>query len=155
MHVGEKEYFWDSKAKGRQKTNSEFADDVQAFLEPYAIKCVYMDPSAEAFHLELRRRGMHVVHANNDVLNGISHTCSEMRKGNLFICAECKNTIRQIEGYVWDNKAAERGEDKPVKVEDDCCDALRYATYSHKVAVYDPYAHNPVEFMKNKYQITR
>lgn len=151
----EKEYFWDSKAKGRQKTNSELANDVQNFLEPYAIKSIYMDPSAEAFHLELRRRGMHVVHANNDVLNGISHTCSEMRKGNLFICSECKNTIRQIEGYVWDTKAAERGEDKPIKVEDDAIDALRYGIYTHKVAVYDPYAHNPAEFIKNKYQVTR
>lgn len=149
----EKEYFWDSGKKGRQKTNSEFADDIQEFLEPYAIKNIYMDPSAEAFQLELQRRGMHVVHANNDVMNGIAHTCSEMRKGNLFILSECKNTIRQIESYVWDSRASARGEDKPVKVEDDACDALRYAVYSHKVAVYDPYAHNPVEFQKNKYQV--
>lgn len=150
----EKEYFWDSTKKKRQKTNSEFADDVKEFLEPYAIKNIYMDPSAEAFQLELQRRGMHVVHANNDVLNGIAHTCSEMRKGNLFILDECVNTIRQIEGYVWDSRAAARGEDKPVKVEDDACDALRYAIYTHKVAVYNPYAHNPHEFQKNKYQIT-
>lgn len=151
----EKEYFWDSKEQGRQKTNSEFADDLQEFLEPYAIKNIYMDPSAEAFQLELRRRNMHVVHAKNDVLDGITYTCSEMAKGNLFICEECVNTIRQIESYVWDSRAAQRGEDCPVKVEDDACDALRYAIYSHKVSVYNPYMHNPGEFMKNKYQITR
>lgn len=148
----EKEYFWDSKAKGRQKTNSEFADDVQAFLEPYAIKGIYMDPSAEAFHLELRKRGLHVVHANNDVMNGITHTCSEMQKGNLFILEECKNTIRQIESYVWDAKAAIRGEDQPVKIEDDCPDCLRYACYSHKVSVYDPYSHNAAQYNQNRFQ---
>lgn len=153
----EKEYFWDSKSKGRQKTQSEFANDVQEFLEPYAVKSIYIDPSAEAFHFELRKRGMHVVHANNDVLNGIQYTCSEMQKGNLFICSECTNTIRQIEGYVWDNKAALRGEDKPIKTEDDACDALRYAVYTHKVSVYDPYKEtaNQQQFMKNKYQVSR
>ena len=151
----EKEYFWDSGKQGRQKTNSEFADDLQEFLEPYAIKSIYIDPSAEAFQLELQRRGMHVVHANNDVVNGIAHTCSEMRKGNLFILSECKNTIRQIEGYVWDSRAAVRGEDKPVKTDDDCCDSLRYGVYTHKVAVYNPYVHNPYEFNRNKYEITR
>ncbi len=151
----EKEFFWDSKAMGRQKTNSEFADSVQEFLEPYAVKTIYMDPSAEAFHLELRRRNMHIVHANNDVMNGITHTASEMAKGNLFICDECKNTIRQIESYVWDSKAAARGEDMPVKVEDDSCDALRYAIYTHRVAVYQPYAHNPTDYLRKRFEPTR
>jgi PBSX family phage terminase large subunit len=147
----EKEYFWDSRVKERQKTNSEFARDLQEFLEPYAIKNIYMDPSAEAFHLELRRLGMHVTHANNDVMNGITHTASEMAKGNLYICAECKNTIRQIEGYVWDSKKAKLGRDEPVKVEDDAPDALRYAIHSHKVATYDPYKHNAQDYLKNRF----
>lgn len=151
----EKEYFWDSKKKGKQKTNIELANDVQAFLEPYALKGIYMDPSAEAFHLELRRKGLHVVHANNDVISGITHTASEMSKGNLFICEECVNTIRQIEGYVWDSKAALRGVDAPVKTEDDAVDALRYALYTHKVSVYNPYAHNPGDYLRNRYQPTR
>jgi phage terminase large subunit len=133
----EKEYFWDSAKKGRQKTNSEFADDIQEFLEPYGVKQIYIDPSAEAFQLELRKRGMHVVHANNSVLDGITHTCSEMAKGNLFIMDECKNTIRQIQSYVWDPRAAARGVDAPLKQDDDAPDALRYAIYSHKVPVFN------------------
>ena len=153
----EKEYFWDSKAKGRQKTLSEFANDVEEFLEPYAVKNIYIDPSAEAFHLELRRKNMHVVHANNDVINGITYTASEMCKGNLFILENCMNTIRQLEGYVWDSRASMRGEDKPIKVEDDCCDCLRYALYTHKVSIYEPYkdAQANQDFLRNKYNPTR
>ena len=147
----EKEYFWDYKRMGRQKTNSEFADDIQEFLEPYAVKNIYIDPAAASMQLELQRRGMHVVHANNDVMNGLTYTCSEMRKGNLLICSECKNTIRQIESYVWDTKAAARGEDKPVKVEDDACDALRYGVFTHKVAAYNPYTHNPNQYTQNRF----
>jgi PBSX family phage terminase large subunit len=150
----EKEYFWDSKAKGRQKTYSEFGDDIERFLEPYAVRNIYIDPSAEAFHHELRKRNLHVVHANNDVLNGIAYTASEMAKGNLYICSECKNTIRQIEGYVWDSKAAARGRDEPVKVEDDTVDCLRYGIYTHRVSKPSEHVHNPAQFMGSRYEPT-
>ena len=133
----EKEYFWDPKQKGRQKLNGEYAEDVANFLEPYSIKAIYMDPSAESFQLELQKRGKHIVHANNDVKNGIQYTLSEMQKGNLFICEECVNTIRQIESYVWDPKAVERGEEKPLKENDDACDALRYGVFSHRIPSYN------------------
>lgn len=133
----EKEYFWDPKKKGRQKTNSEFADAVQEFLEPYGVKNIYIDPSAEAFQLELKRRGMHPVHANNDVENGIQVLTSEMKKGNLFIMEDCPNLIREIEGYVWDSKSAERGWDEPVKKDDHAIDALRYAIATHKVSNFN------------------
>jgi PBSX family phage terminase large subunit len=151
----EKEYFWDPKKKGRQKTNSEFADDLQHFLEPYAIKSIYIDPSAEAFQLELRKRGMHVVHANNDVTNGIQIMTSEMAKGNLVVCEECVNLIREIQSYVWDSKAAEKGYDEPLKKDDHAVDALRYAIASHKVNRFDEEAHYRKQevFLREKYQV--
>ena len=148
----EKEYYWDPKEKGRQKTNSEFANDVQEFLEPYAIKAVYVDPSAAAFKLELQRRGIHVIDANNDVLYGIDVMTSEMAKGNLYICSECTNTIREVEGYVWDSKAAARGEDAPMKKNDHAVDGIRYVLATHKVAVYNPYQHTPGDYLKNRFQ---
>ncbi len=151
----EKELYYDPKVAGRQKTNSEFADMVQEFLEPYAIKNLYLDPSAAAFQLELQRRGIHVVHANNDVANGIQKMTSEMAKGNLVVCSECKNTIREIESYVWDSKAAERGIDEPLKKNDHATDALRYAIFTHKIAPVSTYTHSPTEYMRNKYSPTR
>ena len=153
----EKEYYWDPKEKGRQKTNSEFAQDIEQFLEPYNVKGIYCDPSAASFKLELRRKGLHVIDANNDVEDGIGIMTSEMAKGNLFVCSECKHTIREIEGYVWDSKAAERGRDEPVKKFDHSTDALRYAIATHKVSVYDPYkdTKNQQEWMQNKYAISR
>ncbi len=147
----EKEYYWDSKKTGRQKVNSEFAKDVAEFLEPYAIRGIYMDPSALSMKLELQRMGMHVIPADNDVYNGIEKMTSEMSKGNLYVLKDCPNLIREIEGYVWDSKKSAQGEDEPVKKADHGVDALRYGIYTHKPAVYNPYAHNPQEFLKNKF----
>lgn len=149
----EKEYVWDSRKQGRQKTNAEYADDVFAFLEPYSIKGLYVDPSAAAFKLELRKRGFHVIDADNDVVNGINFMTSEMQKGNLFVCEECTNLIREIESYVWDPKASERGEDEPLKKDDHSIDSVRYAVYTHKIAVYDYQAHNQLQqnWMQNRF----
>lgn len=152
----EKEYFWDSKTQARQKVNSEFAEDVQQFLEPYGVRNIYLDPSAEAFQLELQKRGMPVCHANNDVENGIQMMTTEMKKGNLYVMDECTNLIREIESYVWDSKAAERGWDEPVKKDDHAVDALRYAIASHKIETYNPYGanivtHNPNEYLQGRF----
>ena len=132
----EKEYYWDSKKEGRQKTNAQYADDIEAFLEPYGVKAVYVDPSAAAFKLELQKRGIHCVDAYNDVSNGIQILTQEIGNGNLFVCEECTNLIREIEGYIWDGKKAEIGRDEPVKKNDHACDALRYAIATHKVRTY-------------------
>lgn len=153
----EKEYYWDPKKRARQKTNSEFADAVQEFLEPYGVRNIYIDPSAEAFQLELNRRGMHTVHADNSVEKGIQVTTSEMKKGNLFVMAECENTIRELESYVWDPRAAKKGYDEPLKENDHSVDALRYAINTHKPSTYDQNkeAERQREWMKNKYEPTR
>jgi len=152
----EDEYFWDHKAKERTKTNSELADDVQAFLEPYGVRHLYIDPSAASFKAELRKRGIATIDANNDVLDGITTLASELKKGNLFIKPNCKNLIRELEGYVWDNKAAEKGEDKPVKKNDHLIDALRYVIHTHKVAEYQPYKqqHDVNNYLNNRFNPT-
>jgi len=147
------EYFWDRKATGRAKTNLEYANDVQEFLSPYGVKQLYIDPSAAAMKEELRRKGFHPIDANNDVYNGITHMVSEMRDGNLYVLDRCTNTIREIESYVWDPKASERGEDNPLKQDDHCMDALRYAVYSHRPAYFDDVAlqRQQREYMQNRF----
>jgi PBSX family phage terminase large subunit len=138
----ESEYYWDSVKQGRQKTNSELVDDLKRWLEPYAVKSVYIDPSAAAFRLEMQRAGLRPVNADNDVINGIQKLSSELKKGSLFICQNCENLIREVEGYVWNPKSLENGEDEPLKQNDHAVDALRYAVYSHKISTFDQDAYN-------------
>jgi PBSX family phage terminase large subunit len=147
----ESEYYWDPDKTHRQKTNTEFANDIESFLEPYGVKKVYIDPSAASFKLELSKRGIHCIDANNDVEDGINIMTDLMAKGTLKVHANCKNTIREIESYVWDPKKAEKGWDEPLKKDDHAIDALRYAVATHKVAVYDPHAHNPHDYSKNRF----
>lgn len=128
----EKEYYWDHKVKGRQQTSSEFADDIKKWIEPYSVKSIYLDPSAAAFRLDLQRRGMHPVNADNNVDNGIIKVTSLMKSGQLVICQECSNLIREVESYVWDPRCVDRGDDSPLKRDDHSIDALRYAINTHR-----------------------
>ena len=42
----------------------------------------------------------------------------------------CFLKIKEFGSYIWDEKAVERGDDKPVKQHDHCMDAARYFAYT-------------------------
>jgi PBSX family phage terminase large subunit len=128
----EDEYYWNPKKEMRQKTNVEYADDLKNFIEGKYIEAIYVDPSAASFKLELRRNGFEEIYdAQNEVVDGIRKVAEYLAAGTLKICSKAKNLIAEIQGYCWDPKAQERGEDKPIKMNDHALDALRYAIYSH------------------------
>lgn len=128
----EKEYYYDSKQTNRQKTDYEYGQDLISFIAGYNIKSIYIDPSALSFKSELRRNGIYdVLDANNDVLSGIRFQSQLISNGTYKICSNCVNSLKEYNTYLWDNKASIRGEDKPIKKNDHCCDAQRYALFTH------------------------
>lgn len=127
----EKEFYWDSKKTFRQKLNSELADDLERFIEGYNVRNICLDPSAESFEVECKRRRMRVLQAKNDVYPGITFVANLISNHELKIVKDCVNTIGEIEQYVWDSKKAERGIEDPIKRNDHACDALRYSLYTN------------------------
>lgn len=126
----EKEYYYDSKLKGRSKTDAELADDIMDFIGINPVNAIYVDPAAASLKVELRRKNLPVLDAKNDVLQGIKVTSKFIAGKNLQIQKGCRTLIEHLQTYSWDPKAADRGEDAPLKIRDHICDALRYACYS-------------------------
>lgn len=123
----ENEYYYDSRKMQRQKTDSEYANDFEQFVGHDLSVEIILDPSAESFRVELMNRGYRVRGANNDVLDGIRYMSTFIRKRKLRVRkAGCPAFQREIEAYIWDEKAVQRGEEKPVKVGDHAMDACRY-----------------------------
>lgn len=127
----EKEFYWDSVKEGFQKTDAEYAQDLRREFGGYPIRLTYLDPSAQSFEVELRRQKWPVKQAKNEVLDGIRCVATYLSQGDLVILEKCKNLIKEFEGYVWDQNAVKRGEDKPIKQRDHALDALRYVIFSH------------------------
>lgn len=120
-----REYRWDSRAEHRQKTDEEYADDFMAFMGD-SWCAVYVDPSAASFIAALRRRGVYVIEADNTVLDGIRRVGALFQRGQLVVRDTCAGLLDELGSYRWDDKAAQRGEEKPVKQLDHAPDALRY-----------------------------
>ena len=125
-----REYYYSGRDKGSQKTDSEYADDLKKWLEGTPIRAVIVDPAAASFIAELRKRGYTVIKGKNDVLDGIRLVASLLQNGQLVFADNCQGTIKEFGSYIWDEKAAERGEDKPVKQHDHGMDAVRYFVFT-------------------------
>ncbi len=130
------ESYYSGRDEKRQKTVAELADSLDALLGGLGAagrnaarvtpKRVILDPSAAALKVELRRRGYHTQDADNDVANGINDVCTLLGADKLAFMPCCGNTIKEFGAYLWDAKAADRGEDAPVKENDHAMDAVRY-----------------------------
>lgn len=121
-----REYYYSGREKGRQKTDAEFSSDLRAWLGGLEIRAVILDPAAASFKAQLEKDGFKVKKAKNDVLDGIRFVATLLNQGSVFIDKSCENLIKEFASYIWDAKAAEKGEDKPMKDHDHALDALRY-----------------------------
>lgn len=125
-----REYVWDSRETGRQKTDAQYVRDYKDFIGGINPVGVYVDPSAASFAVAMRQAGIRTSPANNDVLNGIREVSTLLSAGFLKFHKSCKHTIEQMSAYVWDSKSQILGEDKPMKQADHCPDTARYIVRS-------------------------
>ena len=125
------EYYHDSVKAMRQKTDAEYADDLEAFIQRSECKHrpkVVVDPSAASFRAELLKRGgFWIVDCDNDVENGIRRTASALHQKKLrFHRRKTPNAQREFKGYAWNDKRAKLGVEEPLKAHDHAPDAGRY-----------------------------
>lgn len=123
-----KEYYYDGRARKRQKTDEEYYQDLEKFAEGHKIDRVIVDPSAASFIECIRRHGkFDVMKANNSVLDGIRLTSSLLQAGKLRFHESCENTFKEFGSYVWDESA---GEDAVIKESDHSLDQTRYFVFT-------------------------
>ena len=125
-----REYYYSGRDAAVQKTDTEYADDMEKWLDGIKPQKIVVDPSAASFIAELKKRRFSIKKAKNDVLDGIRFFASLLMNYSVKFSSECKMTLREFSSYVWDAKASEHGEDKPVKVFDHAMDSIRYFGYT-------------------------
>ena len=119
-----KEYYYSGRTEGYQKTDMDYARDMEYFCDGLGKIDFIVDPSAASFIEQLRRtKAFRVLTADNAVSDGIRETAVCMQTGRIKLSKKCKNLYRELGGYVWQEKAYD---DRPVKEEDHACDAMRY-----------------------------
>ena len=119
-----REYYYNSREEGFQKTDAEYVRELWKLLGGVRPRAVVVDPSAASFIEALRREGLPVVKADNDVLSGIRLTADLLKTGKLVICPECGDAIREFSLYAWDETREDK--DAPIKLNDHAMDDIRY-----------------------------
>lgn len=94
---------------------------------------VYCDPSAPGSIADIQRVGIRADDAENDVQQGISF----LQGRRIKLTPRSVNLHREIIGYAWQRDVHGRITDKPVKIMDHACDAMRYAAYTLHRHGYD------------------
>lgn len=123
-----REYRWDSRKEMAQKTDEQYVEAMHKFIgSPEECEHqIIVDPSASSFITALKIDGYSVIQGKNDVLPGIRRVSSLFGLNRLRIHESCTGLISELELYVWDEKAAQNGDERPLKTNDHAPDALRY-----------------------------
>lgn len=126
-----REYYHSGRDTNEQKTDKQYYLELCGLCENLPIERIYIDPSASSFITLIRQKGKYYVRkADNDVLEGIQNTASVLSDKKIMINDCCKNTIREFSLYSWDSDS---GEDRVVKENDHCMDALRYFVQTSRI----------------------
>jgi len=133
------EYRHDSRVARRQMTDAQYSVGLRRWLSTFEHRgtkgvfpsWVFVDPSAASFMTQLWSDGMTgVAKADNDVKDGIRSVGTAFGEDLLSIHRSCTGLLEELPAYVWDSKASEKGEDRPLKVDDHSVDGLRYGLHS-------------------------
>jgi PBSX family phage terminase large subunit len=129
----EREYYYDSRAAGRQKDDAEYAEDFLKFIGNRQYESVIYDPSALSLIIAIQKamaragRSIVCVPADNDVMLGIKTQSRMLVSGEYRVHVGCRQTVMDYGAYVWDPRASLReGRDQPLKQHDHTKDPERY-----------------------------
>jgi PBSX family phage terminase large subunit len=130
-----REAYMDDKGKVENDVVDRYEYECKSLgIDPYSLE-IGIDPSALALKNAFIRRGYFgrrgsagapQLNADNQVRDGISYMRSYLYAGVLRYHISCINAQREFGSYSYDPRAALRGEEVPVKVNDHCMDATRY-----------------------------
>lgn len=136
---GINEFYHSGRDSGKQKSPSDYAKELIKFTdalhEEYSCSAfyVFIDPSAKGLAEEIKRLAMQsrkygivIKDAENDVAVGIQRVQKCLTYQVMTVSDRQENLIREMGTYEYDPKSIESGKEKPMKVDDHCCDAWRY-----------------------------
>lgn len=118
------EYYYDSRKEGETRTDDEHYAEIKKMVGGRNIELMTVDPSAASFITLIRRyNDFKVVPAKNNVFEGIQKVSSALKRGDIKICSNCYDSMREFSIYRWNDSG---NKDSPLKENDHAMDDIRY-----------------------------
>ena len=125
------ETYYDASVTGVAQSDTDRVNDLIRLQDKWNLdrrNTIYLPHDAASLKAEVRKNPrirMKVRTYAPDTYRDI-HTIQDLINNNRFhIHTSCQNSINQAQTYSWDIKAQQRGEDKPLKINDHCPDMWR------------------------------
>ena len=136
IHTGNDYYlmeetYYDAQERGIAQSDSDRVNDIIRLQNKYGLdrrSTIYLPHDAASLKAQCRkdkRIKMKVRTYAPDTFKDINTIQDLINREKFHIHKSCKNSIKQAQTYSWDIKAQQRGEDKPLKIDDHCCDMWR------------------------------
>lgn len=125
------ETYYDAQEKGVAQSDSDRVNTIVMLQDKYNLghkNTVYLPHDAASLKAECKkdkRIRMKIRTYRPDTYEDILKIQNLFNNDQFFIHERCKNSITQAQTYSWDIKAQQRGEDKPLKINDHCPDMWR------------------------------
>lgn len=125
------ETYYDKEIEGVAQSDSERVDDIVVLQDKYGLtkqNTIFLPHDAASLKAECQKDElikMRVETYAPDTYEDIKTIQNLFANNRLLIHQDCTNSISQAQTYSWDKKAQQRGEDKPLKLNDHCPDMWR------------------------------
>jgi len=108
-------------------TLTEFIEIIKSKHKDKHFTYTFADPSEPSNIRECIENNIYTEKAINDISNGIQLVKRNFTQGKITIDRKCANLIRELQTYRWEeHKEGKEAKEKPLKLNDHACDALRY-----------------------------
>ena len=136
----QEETYYDATQRGVAQSDSDRVDDIVMLQDKYHLdrrSTLFLPHDAASLKAACRkdpRIRMKVRTYAPDTYKDINRIQDLFNTERFFIHESCKNSITQVQTYCWDTKAQQRGEDKPLKVDDHCPDMWRGGLFGSRLS---------------------
>jgi len=125
------ETYYDKEKEGVAQSDSERAETVVKLQEKWKLdgrSTLYLPHDAASLKAECEKHPkikLQVETYTPDTYQNITEIQNLIANRRFKIHTSCVNSISQAQSYAWDKRAQQRGEDKPLKIDDHCPDMWR------------------------------
>ena len=132
-------FYMTQEFKKAQVSNPEFFDIIKQTMKGNKVSVWFPDSARPDLIEELKKAQVPCGETDKDVPLGLSHVAGLIRTKRLFISGNCSQFLDEVLQYQYMPEVdGKPGKETPLKINDDLCDALRYACMGFRALMPEP-----------------
>ncbi len=139
LKVKDGSYYMVDEFKRSGVTNTDIVQVAKQMMEKHGVSVFYPDTARPDLIEEFRKAQVPCAETTKDVPLGLSHIAGLIKTKRLFVADNCSQFLDEVLQYQYmPDVEGKPGKEVPLKINDDLCDALRYACMGFRAYLPEP-----------------